>query len=85
MKIENLMKTALITLTMDAPLSKAKEAFDSNDIHHLLVLDDEGVLAGIITDRDLYKHLSPTVSTRQETHRDAALMQKKLHQIMARN
>lgn len=85
MKIENLMITALITLPMDSTLSKAKEAFDSNEIHHLLITDDDGLLAGVITDRDLYKHLSPTVSTRQETHRDTALMQKKLHQIMSRN
>lgn len=85
MKIENLMITALITLPMDSTLSKAKEAFDSNDIHHLLITDDDGLLVGVITDRDLYKHLSPTVSTRQETHRDTALMQKKLHQIMPRN
>lgn len=70
---------------MDAPLSKAKEIFESNKIHHLLIIDDEGLLAGVMTDRDLYKHLSPTIGTNQETHRDTALMQKKVHQIMARN
>ncbi len=85
MKIENLMNTDLVTLSMDSPLSKAKELFESNNIHHLIITDDEGLLAGLITDRDLYKHLSPTVGTSQETHRDTALMQKKLHQIMARN
>lgn len=85
MKIESLMCKKLITLSMDAPLSKAKEIFESNKIHHLLIIDDEGLLAGVMTDRDLYKHLSPTIGTNQETHRDTALMQKKVHQIMARN
>ena len=85
MKIENLMNTKLITLSMDSTLIKAKNVFESNKIHHLLIIDDDGVLAGVLTDRDLYKHLSPTVSTRQETHRDTVLMQKKLHQIMSRN
>lgn len=85
MKIEGLMNTALITLALDSTLSQAKAAFDRNKIHHILIIDDDGLLAGIITDRDLYKHLSPTVSTRQETHRDMVLMQKKLHQIMSRN
>ncbi len=85
MKIENLMNRKLITLSMDSTLRKAKELFESNTIHHLLITDDDGLLAGVITDRDLYKHLSPTVGTSQETHRDTALMQKKLHQIMARN
>jgi len=85
MKIENLMSKKLITLSMDATLSKAKEIFENKKIHHLLITDDDGLLAGVMTDRDLYKHLSPTVGTNQETHRDTALMQKKLHQIMARN
>ena len=85
MKIEKLMKTELITLAMDSTLSKAKEVFESHKVHHLLVIDDGGLLAGVITDRDLYKHLSPTVSTRQETHRDTALKLKKVHQIMSRN
>lgn len=85
MKIKNIMSKELITLSMDESLSKAKEIFESNKIHHLLITDDDGLLAGIITDRDLYKHLSPTVGTSQETHRDTALLQKKIHQIMARN
>ncbi len=85
MKIENLMNTDLLTLSMDSPLSEAKELFESNNVHHLIITDDEGLLAGIMTDRDLYKHLSPTVGTSQETHRDTTLMQKKLHQVMARN
>lgn len=70
---------------MDATLSNAKEVFENGNIHHLLITDDDGLLAGVMTDRDLYKHLSPTVGTNQETHRDTALMQKKLHQVMARN
>jgi acetoin utilization protein AcuB len=85
MKIENIMNKSLLTLSMDSSLSKAKELFESNKVHHLIVTDDDGTLAGIITDRDLYKHLSPTVGTSQETHRDTALMHKKLHQIMARD
>jgi len=85
MKIENIMNKDLLTLSMDSPLSKAKELFENNNVHHLIVTDDDGLLAGLLTDRDLYKHLSPTVGTSQETHRDTALMQKKLHQIMARN
>jgi len=85
MKIEALMSKKLITLPMDSSLSKANEVFKKQNIHHLLILDDDGLLAGIITDRDLYKNLSPTIGTNQETPRDTALMQKKLHQIMARN
>jgi acetoin utilization protein AcuB len=85
MKIEIIMKKSLITLSMDSPLSKAKELFESNKVHHVIVIDDNGLLAGVITDRDLYKNLSPTVGTSHETHRDTALMQVKTHQIMSRS
>jgi acetoin utilization protein AcuB len=85
MKIENLMNKKLVTLSMDSTLSEAKEVFEKQKIHHLLITDDDGLLAGVMTDRDLYKNLSPTAGTNQETHRDTALMQKKLHQIMARD
>lgn len=85
MKIENIMNKKILTLSMDSPLSKAKELFENNKFHHLIILDDEGILIGVITDRDLYKNLSPTIGTSQETHKDTALMQKKIHQIMKRN
>jgi len=85
MKIEALMSKKLITLPMDSTLTKARDVFKKQNIHHLMILDDDGALIGIITDRDLYKHVSPTIGTSQETPRDTALMQKKLHQIMARS
>lgn len=84
MKIENLMSKQVISLSMDTTLSQAKKVFENNKIHHLIITDDDGLLAGLITDRDLYKHLSPTVGTNKESHRDTALMHRKLHQIMER-
>lgn len=70
---------------MDSPLSKAKEIFENNKLHHLIILDDDGILIGVITDRDLYKNLSPSIGTSHETHKDTALMQVKIHKIMKRN
>ncbi len=43
MKIENLMSTKLLTLSMDSPLSKVKNLFESNNVHHVIITDDEGV------------------------------------------
>jgi acetoin utilization protein AcuB len=45
---------------------------------------EEKKLVGIITDRDLYKHLSPNIGTRKESHADIALLRQKAHQIMSR-
>ncbi len=83
MSITALMSKKLITLDIDDDLAKAKQLFDKHKIHHILIKDGEK-LAGIITDRDLYKHLSPSIGTMNETAKDTSLLRKKLHLIMSR-
>jgi acetoin utilization protein AcuB len=85
MKIAKLMTKKLITLYLDDDLNKARALFNEHKIHHILILNDDDTLAGIITDRDLFMHLSPTVGTSKESHKDVSLLQKKIHQIMARD
>lgn len=77
------MSKKVITLDIDDDIAQAKQAFDNNPIHHLLVLNS-GELAGIFTDRDLYKQLSPHINTRKETPRDTMLLKKKVHLFMTR-
>lgn len=83
MAIGNIMSKSLISLTMDDTLNDAKDIFDNNKIHHLLITDDKK-LVGVLTDRDLHLHLSPSIGTRNETHQDSFILQKKLHLIMRR-
>lgn len=83
MSISTVMSKNLITLNIDDDLAKAKLIFEKHNIHHLLILNGKE-LAGVITDRDLYKHLSPTIGTNKETPRDTSLLRKKLHLIMSR-
>ena len=84
MSLSKVMSTNLITLEMDDDLGKAKAIFDQHKIHHILVLNDKE-LVGVITDRDIYKHLSPTIGTKKETPRDHSSLNKKLHLVMNRN
>jgi acetoin utilization protein AcuB len=84
MSLNKVMSKNLITLELDDDLGKAKAIFDQHKIHHILVLNDKE-LVGVITDRDIYKHLSPTIGTKNETTRDYSLLQKKLHLVMNRN
>ncbi|GAA0821700.1 CBS domain-containing protein [Colwellia asteriadis] len=84
MKVENLMSKNLITLNLDDDLNKARDVFNQHSIHHILILNDEEELAGVITDRDLFKNISPTIGTRNESHKDVILAHKKIHQIMSR-
>ncbi len=85
MIIKNLMSQELLTLELDDDLNKAKAIFDENNIHHILIIDEEGVLSGVINDRDMYKYLSPNIGTSKETYKDTSLLQKKMHLIMARD
>jgi len=83
MSVETIMSRNLITLDIDNSLEQAKKIFDQSNIHHILITDDK-TLIGIITDRDLYKHLTPSVGTRKETPKDTFLLNKKVHLIMSR-
>ncbi len=83
MSITNLMTKNLITVDIGDDLAKAKQVFEQHNIHHLLILNGNE-LTGVITDRDLHKHLSPTIGTMKETVRDFSLLRKKLHLIMSR-
>ncbi len=84
MQCRELMTSRVVTVHMDDPLALAKEIFDSLKFHHLLVVDGDGKLAGVLSDRDLLKALSPHVGTAAENARDLATLNKRAHQIMSR-
>ncbi|MFT6919439.1 MAG: acetoin utilization protein AcuB [Cognaticolwellia sp.] len=84
MNINKIMQRNLITLELDDSLESAKNLFDQHNIHHILI-KDKTTLIGIITDRDLWKNLSPTIGTRKETLQDSFILNKKVHLIMARD
>lgn len=83
MKVDEIMTARVVTVEMDTILEEIKEVFDNVDFHHLLVVD-EGVLFGVISDRDLLHVLSPKVGTVAETSADVADLNKRAHQIMTR-
>lgn len=84
MAISKIMKSQVVAVDMDHTIRRVSELFASNEFHHLLVLEDNK-LVGIISDRDLFKSLSPRIGTPAETLQDTALLNKKAHQIMTRN
>jgi acetoin utilization protein AcuB len=53
MKVKDLMSRDPITIDPEAPLATAVEVMRTRQIRHLPVVDDDGQLMGIITDRDL--------------------------------
>lgn len=83
MQVKEYMTTKLVTVEMDDTLATVREIFDNTGFHHLLVVE-RGAVVGVLSDRDLLRHLSPYVGTAAETTRDAATLNKHVHQIMAR-
>ena len=50
---------------------------------HLLVIEEER-LVGILSDKDLYKALSPFLGSGSENQRDRDTLQRRVHQVMTR-
>ena len=83
MILESIMTRPVVTVGLDDSLHTVKEIFERTSFHHLLV-EEEGELFGVISDRDLLRALSPNIGTQLETNRDAATLNKRVHQIMTR-
>ena len=83
MQVREYMTTKLVTVEMDDTLATVREIFDNTGFHHLLVVEF-GEVVGVLSDRDLLRHLSPYVGTAAETSRDAATLNRHVHQIMTR-
>lgn len=82
--IDSIMSTPVVSVEMDDRLSLVNTLFEQTRFHHLVVVENRQ-LVGIISDRDLFKALSPTVGTVAETSADLAMLNRKAHQIMSRN
>lgn len=84
MRVDQIMTRRIVTVGMDDSLREVAALFDAHRFHHLLVVD-AGRLVGIVSDRDLLKHISPFVGKLSEREQDAATLRKHVHQIMSRD
>ena len=82
MQIAKIMTEHPMVIDMDMSLSRIKWIFDNHPFRHLLVADNNE-LVGVISDRDVLAHLSPTVGTIKESSKDTLLLNKRAHQVMA--
>lgn len=83
MDITDIMSVGVVSVDPYDQLAAVKAIFDKTRFHHLLVVE-EGVLVGVISDRDLLKSISPRIGTLAETSRDAATLKQRVHQVMSR-
>ncbi|WP_088330501.1 CBS domain-containing protein [Lacimicrobium sp. SS2-24] len=83
MSLKKFLNPRLAAVEQDTSLAEVQRIFQAAPFHHLLVVEHK-VLVGIISDRDLFKALSPNLGTAAETRKDTATLNKKAHQIMSR-
>jgi len=84
MKLENLMQKRVVTVDIDSSLWEVKMLFDNTKFHHLLVTENS-LIVGIISDRDYLKAVSPNLGTAAETQKDTVTLNKRAHLIMTRS
>ncbi|MCH1929095.1 CBS domain-containing protein [Shewanella sp. A25] len=82
--IADIMSTRVVTVDMDDRLTVAREIFEQVKFHHLLVMEDKQ-LAGILSERDLLRAISPHIGTSAETAKDIDTLHKRMHQVMTRH
>lgn len=84
MLVKNWMTTDVITLAHDRSMMKAAKLMKDNEISRLPIVDDEGILVGIISDRDI-KEASPSKATTLDMHELYYLLSEiKVKDIMSR-
>jgi len=84
MQVQSIMTRRVVTVELDDSLLVVKQIFDQMRFHHVLVVDDQRALCGVISDRDLLRAISPFIGSYSEQSRDLATLQKRVHQIMTR-
>jgi acetoin utilization protein AcuB len=83
MTLDKIMTHPVVTVELDDSVREMKAILDAAPFHHLLVTEGK-TLYGVISDRDIFKALSPNLGTPLESPRDAAALNKRAHQIMTR-
>lgn len=81
--VGSVMTQDVFTVRMDDSIGTIREILRAANFHHLLVVDG-GRLAGILSDRDVLKAISPFLGTLSETTRDLTVLDRRVHQIMTR-
>lgn len=82
--VKDIMTSPVETIDMDDSVEYIKEVFDANQYHHIIVKGDSGECAGVISDRDLLKNISPFLGKPGERSADVSCLNRRAHQIMTR-
>ncbi len=61
MRVRDVMTSSLVAVPESTPVRDALAMLEAMEIRHLPVVDDKGVLAGMVSERDLHAFYAPRV------------------------
>lgn len=85
LKVSEIMSGRVAVLEFDDTLLTVRGIFASVHFRHLPVVDKDGAVIGIISDRDFLRIVSPFYGTVNEQTRDIEIMNRKVGMIMTRH
>lgn len=83
MTLDKIMSHPVATVGLDDTLKMVKDILDHAKFNHVLVIDNHKLI-GVISDRDVYRQLTPTFGTPLETYKDKMLLNHPVHTFMTR-
>ena len=81
--LSEIMTKKVVTVEMDDSLAVIRDIFQHVRFYNIMVVGNNK-LFGVISDRDIFKEMSPFLGTFSEDPRDRHYLNKKAHQIMRR-
>ena len=82
MLVQSIMSAKVHTIKPDDTLQQVRQILSEVSYHHLLVQCD-GKLVGLISDRDVLRNLSPFLGTEKESPQDKELLHIRVETIMS--
>ena len=82
-KVAEVMTHEVVCVDVDDTLDDVRSLFSQHGFHHLMVVRG-GRLVGLLSDRDLLRHVSPFVGKMSERAQDVETLSRKVHQVMRR-
>jgi acetoin utilization protein AcuB len=83
MTVDAIMSRDVVTVTPDTTLMEIRGLLQERGFRHLLVIEPDDTLCGVISDRDVLEAVSPFLDTYSEKHRDVKTLSKPASEIMA--
>ena len=83
--VSQVMASPVISVRPNDTLDKINTLLHKNKIHHVIVIDENKLIAGIVSDRDILSAISPFLGTSVENKLDRSTLEKTAWQLMKPN